>query len=360
MFTFELLGIEVFNLKTEVHISKMSTGSSSTVGARYAIAVNNIGVELLHKHCYAQAGTTFEDSLLLLKAPLNNNFLELAQDFYQRALDRILRPDPSHRASNPPPYMITVVTWNNCTSTCYSRQGHTHTLDDVDVEAGVSLAQNQDASSIASKSWTTLYPFRMEDVDLSTGDCDNITGPSAHDSEFLKVESSIIMHNFGLSFMCQAASNWGTTRPQTVATARPSLSTSTPPMVINAPCFRSTIVAARLLKIAASVWFEENTGKILLRYSLSSTGSYALHYFMKNLQALLILHLHPLQNAFTEVAEALLSLSEALETIRTLLRTIRRWNSDFFPSLSASSVPTSDVDVLPDHVFFSDSIAPAA
>jgi hypothetical protein len=133
------------------------------IAIRNAIAINNIGVQLLSMHCYMDASTTFGAAFAILEEAAvvecdsnvrsrNVNINEednindykcddeddedvdddddddydfavaldaLAIDSYQLALERLSNCKQYHSCQADVPYSISVVTWNNCTSSCF-------------------------------------------------------------------------------------------------------------------------------------------------------------------------------------------------------------------------------------------------
>jgi hypothetical protein len=277
----------------------MSTNSYppwNTIVMRNAIAINNIGVELLARHCYPEAAQTFEAAhaileeaaVVILSLESNDDDSSdcdefsvaveaLSADSYVRAIDRLSNARQNccieNDASNLTPYLITIVTWNNVTSTCHTHDGPVSRID---------YAAGSFASSAAS---TRLYTFRMEDVEYTSkynnagiqeGQDEDITQSvveylSDHNAASVQcgLEVSIIIQNHGLAYLCQAAFS---------ANASTTLG-------LNDPSLSYIIRAIDLLQTATTGACIQDNFELVMRYSISSTGSAALKYWMWNLQA---------------------------------------------------------------------------
>jgi hypothetical protein len=130
----------------------------------------------------------------------------------------------------------------------------------------------EDYVSIAGDN--TAYFHRGFDRSLSEGD--------RHSSGYMvqnlhSFESSIILHNNGLALMCQAEKEKSIQQQCNLIVSRDVWQ--------NEASLECTLQASDLLRMAGKLLCcKEHMEVSVLRYSLSSTGADALHYWIQNIQ----------------------------------------------------------------------------
>jgi hypothetical protein len=327
---------------------------ANVIATRNAIAINNIGVELLRLQCYDEAAYTFEAAHIILEEaatgimdtdqedPNDDDTIdlavvveELANDSYQRAVERLYNiiqragADHNHRSSSTP-YMITVVTWNNVTSSCYRHENYL-------------MRSAEDAPSSVETSDPDpqcLYVFRMEDVE-STTQYDNVyllEGLDTDLAQFLVgrqsrgdrhnirsyLESSIIVQNHGLACMCQANAY---------------LPRDDGNIEVLVQC---VMRSSYLLRTSTIGTYIDPNFDLVMRYSMSATGSAALEYWMMNLQLQEdglqkisnLLSMHFVEN---NIAHEIRLLTDAIARVAQIYRDVVRVRSAWYPQISGST-----------------------
>lgn len=154
--------------------------SNAVIGPEYrgAIALNNIGVDLLERKAYQQGLVTLTDATKVIKQALSmaspgdpTAYRKLDIDgMIERANRRRSRPSPMERQAS---YRMLNLADN-----------HSHLLEQDDPK------KNNDGELLE-----TIYPIRIED---SSPDL-LCPGNFMHDSD---AQSSMILHNLALSYLC--------------------------------------------------------------------------------------------------------------------------------------------------------------
>merc|ERR1712176_1734692 len=125
------------------------------------VALNNIGVSLMRKNCFAQAEKTFEAAVQLMQNKVINTDVDY---LLQAANKRLCRPRPMTNIN------IKVKDQNDCQDLLDERYG---------------------SSSFFSQT-ATIYALTIDDLEEET--TRSINGPS--------IEIACLLHNYGLSLLC--------------------------------------------------------------------------------------------------------------------------------------------------------------
>jgi hypothetical protein len=150
---------------------------------RNAIALNNMGISLIERHCYGQALETLTDAFSLLKvsagvqdttrsSPLTRCSKESAGK-HHLALQRLAQPQPCKRRA----VMIEVLTSKS--------------------------SQNPTRSVVEDSSSPKICSIRIDDVDFSDRSIDRF---------YFAFECATLLHNLGLAHICMS---YATGRPNT-------------------------------------------------------------------------------------------------------------------------------------------------
>ena len=147
---------------------------------RGAVCLNNVGVQLLERHCYGQAQATFRAAVSVMKnavLPRNTEAtLEPARTTRKDVsvdVDNLLH-EASKRLANPKPSPLTAR---------------------VQVQGIINLDSSLLRPRISNSTYV-LNPLRIDDILLSE-DFDAGQVPSG------ELEAACMLHNFGLSWVCQ-------------------------------------------------------------------------------------------------------------------------------------------------------------
>jgi hypothetical protein len=350
----------------------MSSSSCAAEVVRNVFAANNIGVALLSQHCYAQAAATFLDVLRVFRACMvkqtdeeMTELIRAANEYYHQALQQLSKPEP-FRNHTMIPYVLTVVTWSSITSDCY-RDNHN--------PKAISVFNNKRFPNI-------LYPFRIEDLHLSTEEFSTAEDDGTsltYLQQALKVQTSIIMHNFALAHMCLAQSIKISRHSQSSSRVVKTAGKETHGVnnCIGHSLFsigsdyvtKNNVIASRLLAMAASLCIEESVEECVAHYSKSADGSVVLDYFMSNIQCFLF----QVSQGDTQSERQLLPqcklLDDAVLQMEQMVQSIKQWTamiekSSTYSSKNVSAVTvstmTDEVKGTKKTIISSNGIAPAA
>jgi hypothetical protein len=300
--------------------------SPLTTIVRNVVASNNVGVALLTQGCYKQAAETFHDVLKILRASMVHPSLQEIVDitaatnlYYNVAIQRLRRPEPCQHHENFP-YQLNIVSWRSVTSDCYSHDQLEH-------------SSNTGCGSELSKMSPRLYPFRIEDVDIISGEwITEVDGETslAHVQELFKIESSIIMHNFGLAHMCMAESikfSSFSNSSNTILSNQQSMQVDLHDPHVNTE-MKNNILASRLFSMSASLCFEDTAEECIANYSVSSDGSVLLQYLISNIQSFMIAVSQGRDQARQQMLDLNL-LCESVQQMNHMVYTIKQWNTLF-------------------------------
>jgi hypothetical protein len=147
-----------------------------------SVALNNIGVRLIERHCYEQAAETLNDAVTLIKRVListdQNGHCDCGQGLAQTAMQRLM-----HAKAEATPAMPLEVFTRTTDGALIS--------DTTQEDFSASVLQSPLSSFVA-------FPVRLEDTMVGE---DLRDATSTRD---LSIQVALVLHNLGIALLCQS------------------------------------------------------------------------------------------------------------------------------------------------------------
>jgi hypothetical protein len=163
---------------------------------RSALALNNIGVQLLVLECYMQATETLRDAAAMMQAVLvhtivgNHGNINSGEGLVDLAMQRLAQP----KVTKPQVMILDVLT-----------RVEDGTLRNGENQAGSSIATLKCLLEAAPSS-SVAYPIRLEDNILFVEPMSWVQKRQRNATEVLNLSSqaAIMLHNLGIAYLCQS------------------------------------------------------------------------------------------------------------------------------------------------------------
>ena len=185
-------------------ISFSSTMEVTSQRYRTAVAVNNVGVEMLQRQCYRQAVATFRDAAALMKCIVSNS------DENKDSFCSLLPAQSLESSKHPLQHAVRSLTHSKPTKTAALLIEVLTSTQDGTVFHNTTLQSLLKASPSSSKA----FPVRIEDdLLLEVSACYLPRSPE------LSVQAAMICHNLGLAYLCQSKVTKAARRPRHLRSA---------------------------------------------------------------------------------------------------------------------------------------------